>query len=153
MLREKKQIGPQMGRYCAPLHCCAWPSRWQAEGCCASVLYWAKKKGFNPEKKKKNRGSIDALLPPCSTYWNEHGQIGDGRGAHREAGRWRGRARGGAPQPVEVEPGAGVASHELARAPAMVAMVEKFVEILCGSSSRVLAPNEEGRGEGVGWSG
>ena len=44
----------------------------------------------------------------------------------------------------------GVASHELPRAPAMVAMVEFFFEILCGSSSCVPVSNEEGKGEGMG---
>ena len=62
-----------------------------------------------------------------------------GRGPRRRRG-WNG---GGLPQPGKVDPEAGVASHELAQAPAMVALGGKILGALltCG-----LRKEEQGEG-------
>ena len=104
---RKKQTGRKWACYCAPLRCTGWAAG-RPRPAALLLLHWAglEKKRFE-KKTEELEGSIHASSSSCSTDWNKHGPIGDGRGVHREAGRCQGQPRGSAPQPGEVEPGRG----------------------------------------------
>ena len=108
----------------------------RALGCLAALvaavqLGWPKNGSDEEKKEEERRDRPDGRLLPPSTHGSGQGVAGDGRGRRREGGRRREWAGGGSPWSARARPGEGMASHELVRASAMVAM-EEFVELLGG---------------------